>query len=71
MLDVVPPQQDQLALPVEIVDIDDAQPRLARSGSLPIGALHGDAAAHQAAQNQDDQREDGENDDEENRELDG
>ena len=29
MLDIVPAQQDQLALPVEVVDVDDAEPRLA------------------------------------------
>lgn len=37
MLDVVAPQQDELALPIEIVDIDDAEPRLSPATAILAG----------------------------------
>ena len=37
MLHVVPAQEDELPLAVEIVDVDDAEPRLARAASILSG----------------------------------
>ena len=34
VLDVVPPQEDELALAVEVVDVDDAEPGLARAPAV-------------------------------------
>jgi hypothetical protein len=34
MLDIVAADQDQLALPVEIVGIDEPEPRLTRAGRI-------------------------------------
>src|SRR3954463_4917471 len=54
MLDIVAPQQDQLALPVGVVDVDDAEPRLARAASLAgkRGAIAGEAPQHEREQRQ-------------------
>ncbi|HKG82394.1 MAG TPA: hypothetical protein VKB16_04455, partial [Beijerinckiaceae bacterium] len=35
MLDIVPAQQDELALPVEVVHVDDAEARLTRPSARP------------------------------------
>lgn|GEM_PF-4873519 len=37
MLDIVAPQQDELALSIEIVDIDDAEPRLSPATAILAG----------------------------------
>jgi hypothetical protein len=34
MLHIVPPQQDELTLPIEIVNINDPKPRLPRASAL-------------------------------------
>jgi hypothetical protein len=60
VLDVVAAQQDELALPVEIVDVDDPEARLARPA--PIGARQAEAPAGQPAQHEGEQREQHEDD---------
>jgi hypothetical protein len=63
MLDVVAPQQNELALAVEVVDVDDAEARL--PGASAILPRHGGhAAARQAPQRERRQRQQHENDDE-------
>jgi hypothetical protein len=59
VLHVVAPEQDELALPVEIVDVDDAEPRLPAAAALVRGKRQ--AAAGQAAQHQGEEREKKEN----------
>ena len=63
MLDIVPAQQDQLALPVEVVDVDDAEPWLAgaAAGARQHGAPAGKPSQHEREQRQEDE-DDGEGD---------
>ena len=60
VLDIVPPQKHELPLAVEIIDVDDAEARLAGAGA--ILAVHHEAAAGQLAQDQAKQRDQDEND---------
>jgi hypothetical protein len=49
MFDIVAPQEDELPLPVEIVDIDDAEPRLSPAAAILAGQiepLSADAPEH-------------------------
>jgi hypothetical protein len=59
VLDVVAPQEDQLSLPVEIVDVHNPEPGLARP---PPVARERHAAARQPSQDQSEQREQHEDD---------
>ncbi len=60
MLDIVPPQQNELPLAVEIVDVDDAEAGL--TGARAVLAVHHETAAGQLAQNQAKQCDQDEND---------
>jgi hypothetical protein len=62
MFDIVPAQQDELPLPVEIIDVDDAETRLARTA--PVLAGQHEPSAGQAAQDKAEQGDQDENDDE-------
>jgi len=60
MLDIVAPQENELALAIEVIDVDDAQAGLpSASAVLP---RHGEAAARETADRQRRQRQDGEDD---------
>ena len=54
MFDIVPAQQDELPLPVEIVDVDDAEPRLPAAAA--IAARHHQASARELPQDQAEKR---------------
>ncbi|PIU15649.1 MAG: hypothetical protein COT28_03345 [Methylobacterium sp. CG08_land_8_20_14_0_20_71_15] len=64
MLHVVPPQQDELPLPVELVHVDDAEPRLAAALPGPHGAVAASTQApddeHAGCQHAEDHEEDDE-----------
>jgi hypothetical protein len=59
VLDIVPAQQNQLPLTIEIVDVDDAESRLA---AAPVIGREREPAAGQAAEHESKQRQKHEND---------
>ncbi|WP_244476395.1 hypothetical protein [Methylobacterium sp. Leaf88] len=69
MLDVVAPQQNQLALTVELVDVDDAESRLAAAGRILAG--EGRSLPAESPDQEDARRKDEEDDDEDDGELEG
>jgi hypothetical protein len=69
MLDVVTAQKKKLPLPVEIVDIDDAEARLTAAAAA-IAARHHQTGARQLAEDYTEEHEQDQNDRECNRELD-
>ena len=69
MLHVVPPQQDQLPLTIELVDVDDAEPRLAAALARP--RRKGEAAPGQPHEQQRRNQEQHQDDDEDHQELQG
>ncbi|WP_244477261.1 hypothetical protein [Methylobacterium sp. Leaf125] len=69
MLDVVAPQQDQLPLTVEFVDVDDAEARLAAAGRILAG--EGRSLSAEPPDQEDAGRENEEDDDEDDGELEG
>jgi hypothetical protein len=68
VLHIVPPQQDELALPVEVVDVHDAEARLA--GAPTVLARQHQPGAAEAAQYQSEQGHEPEDDHEGDRVLD-
>jgi hypothetical protein len=59
MFDIVSPYEHELALPVEIEDIDNGKPRL-----VPAAAVHGDPPVEQNPPSHDDEDADGDEQDE-------
>jgi hypothetical protein len=59
MLDVVPPQQDELTLAIQVIDIDHAEPRLAGTAAIlpgqhqPASAIFPHEPAHQGEKHED------------------
>jgi hypothetical protein len=64
VLDVVPAQEDELPLPVEVEDVDDPQPRLPRPSA--ILSRQQETPARKAAQHPGEEEDQGENDHEGN-----
>ncbi len=64
---VVPPQQDQLTLPVEFVDVDDAEPRLAAAPVRP--PVEGRSPPGQPPEQQDRPDQQNQDDQEDHQEL--
>jgi hypothetical protein len=62
MLDVVPPEQDELALPVEVVDVHNPEPRLTRAP--PVLSREHQASSREPPQHEGEQGQQREDDDE-------
>lgn len=62
VLDIVPAQQNELPLPVEIIDIHDAEPGLAAAAA--VTARHHQAGARQLAEDDAEEHDQGEDDSE-------